>query len=438
VSVTTTEVHLDTAIGGDHRRIDIGHLLLDHRAEDSLGGGQLEHRHVLGHAAHLDRHTGRDATGDRGEELAQLLRQRQQRAHFLGDHAAGLHVDRIGYELALQRQLHALGDREAGLVLCLMRRGAEVRRGHDVVELEQRRVGARLLGEHVHAHTGHATIGQGLGESLLVDEATARGVDDPHIGLDQLQFLGADQAHGLGRLRQVDGDEVAFAQQFLEAHEPHAELGGASGLDVRVISDQPGTERRDALREKHSDAAEPDHADGLALKFHAGVLGPLPLAVLQRGAGGGGVAGDRKEEGDGLLRGGHDVGRGRVDHHHTAGRGRRHLDVVQAHAGTRDHLESRGGRDRLGVDLGRAADDHGVGLGQRGKQRGAVGAVDVTHIEVVGQHIECRRGELFGDENNGSHSFGLTIGRSKTGKRRTAPHRTGYRPPHRTHARHAP
>ena len=44
------------------------------------------------------------------------------------------------------------------------------------------------------------------------------------------------------------------------------------------------------------------------------------------------------------------------------------VDVVEAHAGPGDHPQARRVRERLGVDPGRAADDHGVGIGERGKQ----------------------------------------------------------------------
>ena len=69
-----------------------------------------------------------------------------------------------------------------------------------------------------------------------------------------------------------------LAQQLLQADQAHAELGGAGRLDVRVVGDQPGAEGGHPLGEQHADAAEPDHADGLALQLDAGVLRPLPLA----------------------------------------------------------------------------------------------------------------------------------------------------------------
>ena len=85
--------------------------------------------------------------------------------------------------------------------------------------------------------------------------------------------------------------------------------------------------------------------------------------------GAGGVPGDGEQQRDGLLGGGHDVRGRRVDDHDAARGGGRHLDVVEPDAGAGDHLQPRRGGDGLGVDLGGAAHDDRVGVGERGEQR---------------------------------------------------------------------
>ena len=45
--VVGDQLDLDAAVGGQLRRVDVGDLLLDHRGEQALGGGQLEHRDVV-------------------------------------------------------------------------------------------------------------------------------------------------------------------------------------------------------------------------------------------------------------------------------------------------------------------------------------------------------------------------------------------------------
>ena len=76
------------------------------------------------------------------------------------------------------------------------------------------------------------------------------------------------------------------------------------------------------------------------------------------------------------------------------------IDVVQPDAGPGDDLQPVGRGERLGVDLGGAADEHRVHVGERGQQRGAVGAVDVPELEVGGQHLQRGRRELLGDEDD--------------------------------------
>ncbi|CQA12089.1 Uncharacterised protein [Mycobacteroides abscessus] len=49
---------------------------------------------------------------------------------------------------------------------------------HHLVEFEQRAVGARLGGEHVEAGAADMTTTNGIGQGCLVDEPTARGIDD--------------------------------------------------------------------------------------------------------------------------------------------------------------------------------------------------------------------------------------------------------------------
>ena len=56
-----------------------------------------------------------------------------------------------GTQLAGEREPDRLRHRDARLLLRLVGARTEVRRRHDLLQLEQRRVGARLLGEDVDA-----------------------------------------------------------------------------------------------------------------------------------------------------------------------------------------------------------------------------------------------------------------------------------------------
>ena len=72
-------------------------------------------------------------------------------------------------------------------------------------------------------------------------------------------------------------------------------------------------------------------------------------------------------------------------------RGGGDVDVVEADTGAGDDLEALGGGERLGVDLGRAADQDRVDVGEGGQQLGAVGAVAVADLEVGAERLDGRR-----------------------------------------------
>ena len=143
------------------------------------------------------------------------------------------------------------------------------------------RLGGRLGGEDVDAGAGDAALGDGARQGGLVDDAAAGGVDDAHRGLDLGERLLADEAERLGRLRQVDGDEVGLGEQLVEAHELDAELAGLGAASVGVVGDDLHAEALEPLGDEGADAAEADDADGLVEQLDAGVLAALPRPRLE-------------------------------------------------------------------------------------------------------------------------------------------------------------
>src|ERR1700752_2148509 len=71
------QAHLDPAVRGQQRRVDVGDRVLDDVAEHALERGELQHADVQARdlPAHLDVDPGRDAARDPGEDPAQLLGQ---------------------------------------------------------------------------------------------------------------------------------------------------------------------------------------------------------------------------------------------------------------------------------------------------------------------------------------------------------------------------
>ena len=238
------EPDVDTALGRQHGSVDVGDLLLDDVPEQALERGEPQHGDVvLGDLpADLDVQLGGDAARERGEHPPELLRERDAGAHVLGDHPAG-DVDGVGHELTCQRQPHRARHGDPGSLLRLRGGRAEVRGDDDVVELEQRAVGARLGGEDVQPGGGDPALLDSRVEGGLVDDPAAGGVDDDHAGLDLGERLGAEEADRLGRLREVDGEDVGGGEELVEADEPDAELRRTCARHVGVVGDDGHPER---------------------------------------------------------------------------------------------------------------------------------------------------------------------------------------------------
>jgi hypothetical protein len=118
------------------------------------------------------------------------------------------------------------------------------------------------------------------------------------------------------------------------------------------------------------------------------------------------VARGGQQQRDGVLGGGDDVRGRRVDDHDPGRGGGGHVDVVEAHAGAADDGQLLGGAEDLGVDLRGRAHEQGVGGGDGLEERRAVGAVDGADLDLVAEHLQRRRRELLGHQDDGQAGGG--------------------------------
>ncbi len=182
---------------------------------------------------------------------------------------------------ALEAEHDVLGDLLAGAVLRFGRGRAEVRREDDVVELDERRVGARLDLEDVDAGAGDLAGADRVGERGHLVDAAAGGVDQAHAVLHLRELLGAEHADRVLGLGQVHGDEVGERQQLVDRLvEGDAHLGGALLGGVGVVADELHAEAAGALGDERADAAQADDGERLLVELGAGELGALPLAAV--------------------------------------------------------------------------------------------------------------------------------------------------------------
>ena len=260
--------------------------------------------------------------------------------------------------------------------------------------------GDRLLGEDVDARARQLAAAEGLQEGLLVDHVAARGVDEAGPGLHGRERLASHEAARLVGGREVQGDEVAHPVEVLgRVRLLDAQLPVAALRHEGVVGHDHHPEALRALGDHLPDAAEAEHAEGLAGDLDAAELRALPAPLHQARVGLGDVARLRHHQGDGVLGRRQGVGPGGVADDDAPAGGRRDVDVVDAGAGAAHHLEPVRAGDQLGRDLGRAAHHQGVvvadALGEL--LRGPVQAE--VNAEPVRQELDARLRDLLAHEH---------------------------------------
>jgi hypothetical protein len=118
---------------------------------------------------------------------------------------------------------------------------------------------------------------------------------------------------------------------------------------------------------------------------------------------------DERDVANGELGGRDDVRRGRVDNHHPGGGCRFDIDIVETHAGARNHLEVGSGGNHLGVNLCGAAHENGSGRLNRLEKCRAIGSVNRAHIEVGAERLNGGGRQLFGNHNDGLSHVGVSL-----------------------------
>ena len=235
------------------------------------------------------------------------------------------------------------------------------------VEGEQRGLRRRLGVEHVEGGAGDRAVAHRVGQRGLVDDAAAGDVDDAQRRLGLEQQLAPDQALRLGRLREVDGEEVGLGDDLVERQQLDTELAAAFGGHERVEGDEPHAEAAGPVGDELADATEAGDAERLVGELDALPLAALPAPGDERRVGLGHVAGLGEQQRHRVLGGGDDVRLRGVDDHHAAAGRRLDVDVVEADAGPPDHQEvGPGGEHGVGDRRG-GADDQGVGARDDGR-----------------------------------------------------------------------
>src|SRR5262249_20387392 len=140
-----------------------------------------------------------------------------------------------------------------------------------------------------------------------------------------------------------------------------AELGRPLRRQKWVEADylhvQPGRPPRHLA----ADAPQADDTERFAGQLDDDKLAALPLALVHAGVGGGDMACQGHEHGDGVLGGADRVAAGRIHDDDAAARGGGDVDVVHADTGTDNGTQPAGVFQQVGGDARAAADDDAIG-----------------------------------------------------------------------------
>ena len=300
-------------------------------------------------------------------------------------------------ETTVERRDDLLRDDQTGAILGLVGRGREVRRGDDFVQLQQRpRIG--LLREHVECGAGELARANRFLQGLLVDELTARGVDETGTVAHLRDRVASDQATGLVGERGVQRDDVRGSEHPVERLRAlDAEVAEALLGDERVVRNDTHAQADGAARDLLADPSEPDHSERLAFQLDPVPARTLPAALLERRVGLRDVASESDDQSDRLLGSGDDGRLGRVRDDDAPPGGGFDIDVVDAHAGPPDHLEALASLDQVRRQLRRRPDDDPVVAPDDPRQVAV--AVDID-LETRAQEIDSRLGDRLPDENS--------------------------------------
>ena len=119
---------------------------------------------------------------------------------------------------------HRVGAEPAHRLARRVRRAADVRQQHDVLELREARREARLVLVHVEARARDRARAQRRHERGLVDDRAARGVHEHRGRLHARERGRVDQVVRLAREGAMQRDDVGALEQLLERDEARAEL----------------------------------------------------------------------------------------------------------------------------------------------------------------------------------------------------------------------
>jgi hypothetical protein len=119
-----------------------------------------------------------------------------------------------------------------------------VRRHDYIVERKERiiRIGRFLL-EHIEGRTGDPPARQNVRERLLINDWSARSIDEKGGLLHQSEAAGIHEVAGLGGQRTVHGNDVGASEDVVKTNEFDSERGSHVSVHEWIMGNETHVER---------------------------------------------------------------------------------------------------------------------------------------------------------------------------------------------------
>jgi hypothetical protein len=169
----------------------------------------------------------------------------------------------------------------------------------------------------------------------------------------------------------------------------------------RIAAHAGHLERASSLRHAASDLPQTHDPDRLPPELAPHELGLVPLPAMDRSVRHGNVPHQPEQEAEHELHHGHGVRAGHVQNVDSPLLGGGDVDVVESGAGTSHPAQLRRGLDQAARDLGRAAHDPGIDVGDERHEIGLAKALTLLDRQAGSgaQQGDRTRGERIADEN---------------------------------------
>ena len=179
-------------------------------------------------------------------------------------------IDRV-LDVPVLQEVHQLHGRHDGAVFFGLFRGSpQMRNGDDLVRLDD-----LFIGEIRHV-ARHDAVGDGLLQGRGIHEPASGEIQDYHALLHDREFIGIDESLGVLVLRDMQRDEIALGQEFVQAWRLLGIAGQPPGrLDGQewIVSPDFHAQALGGIGHHGADGAQTHHSELLAQDLGAAELG---------------------------------------------------------------------------------------------------------------------------------------------------------------------